>query len=126
RGGSRGGTRGGEGRFELADGGTLFLDEVGEMSPAMQSKLLRVLQEGELQRLGGNRTIAVDVRVVAATNRDLEREVAAGRFRQDLYYRLAGVAIVLPPLPQRPAGIGPLARPFLPCGLSFEPPGEHA
>jgi len=115
-----------EGRFELADGGTLFLDEVGEMSPAMQSKLLRVLQEGELQRLGGNRTIAVDVRVVAATNRDLEREVGAGRFRQDLYYRLAVVPIVLPPLRQRPEEIVPLARHFLPAGLSFEPAAEQA
>ena len=73
-----------EGRFELADGGTLFLDEVGEMSAAMQAKLLRVLQEGEFERVGGNETLRVDVRVVAATNRDLEAEVVAGRFRGDL------------------------------------------
>src|SRR5262249_14487271 len=73
-----------EGRFELADTGTLFLDEVGEMSAAMQSKLLRVLQEGEFERVGGNRTLRVDVRIVAATNRDLAREVENGRFRADL------------------------------------------
>ena len=77
-----------EGRFELADGGTLLLDEIGEISPAMQVKLLRVLEEEEFERVGGNRTLAVDVRVIATTNRDLAAEVAAGGFREDLYYRL--------------------------------------
>lgn len=114
-----------EGLFELASGGTLFLDEVGEMSAAMQSKLLRVLQEGELQRVGGSRTIAVDVRVIAATNRDLEREVAAGRFRQDLYYRLAVVPITLPPLRDRPEEILPLARHFLRAGLTLDAAAER-
>jgi len=107
-----------EGRFELADKGTLFLDEVGEMSPMLQAKLLRVLQEGEFTRVGGNRTIRVDVRIVGATNRDLEEEVRAGRFREDLFYRLNVVPIVLPPLRDRPEEIVPLARHFL--GERFE------
>ena len=76
------------GLFEIADGGTLFLDEVGEMSPAMQGKLLRVLQEGEIRRVGGERTRKVDVRIVAATNRDLGRMVEEGKFRRDLFFRL--------------------------------------
>ena len=115
-----------DGRFELADGGTLFLDEVGEMSPAMQSKLLRVLQEGEFERVGGNRTLRVDVRVVAATNRDLDAEVRAGRFRQDLLYRLNVVPVTLPPLRQRRAEIVPLARHFLGPGRSFDAAAEAA
>ncbi|MBL8747891.1 MAG: sigma-54-dependent Fis family transcriptional regulator [Planctomycetes bacterium] len=114
-----------EGRFELADGGTLFLDEVGEMSPAMQSKLLRVLQEGEFERVGGTRTERVDVRIVAATNRDLGALVAAGRFRGDLLYRLEVVPIVLPPLRERREEIVPLARHFLRAGASFEPAAEE-
>ncbi len=114
-----------EGRFELADGGTLFLDEVGEMSPAMQSKLLRVLQEGEFERVGGTRTERVDVRIVAATNRDLAALVAAGRFRGDLLYRLEVVPIVLPPLRERSEEIVPLARHFLRAGASFEPAAEE-
>ena len=89
------------GLFEVADGGTLFLDEVGEMSPAMQGKLLRVLQEGEFRRVGGERTRKVDVRIVAATNRDLARMVEEGKFRQDLYFRLNVARILLPPLRER-------------------------
>ncbi|MCK5943633.1 MAG: sigma-54-dependent Fis family transcriptional regulator [Planctomycetes bacterium] len=115
-----------EGRFELADGGTLFLDEVGEMSPAMQAKLLRVLQEGEFERVGGGQTVKVDVRVVAATNRDLEREVEAGRFRADLLYRLEVVPVWLPPLRDRPEDIVPLARHFLRPGLRLTPDAEAA
>ena len=102
-----------KGRFELADGGTLFLDEVAEMSPALQVKLLRVLQEMEFERVGGNKTIKVDVRVVAATNRELKEEVEDGRFREDLYYRLNVVHLHIPPLRERQEDIPPLATHFL-------------
>ena len=102
-----------KGRFELADGGTLFLDEVAEMSQALQVKLLRVLQEMEFERVGGNRTIKVDVRVVAATNRDLKEEVEAGRFREDLFYRLNVVHLHIPPLRQRQEDTPLLATHFL-------------
>ncbi|MQX38182.1 nif-specific transcriptional activator NifA [Roseospira navarrensis] len=102
-----------KGRFEIADGGTLFLDEIGEISPAFQAKLLRVLQEGQFERLGSSRTRKVDVRIIAATNRNLEEAVAAGTFRADLYYRINVVTLVLPPLRERPEDIEPLARHFL-------------
>ena len=101
------------GRFELADGGTLFLDEVGDVSPAMQLKLLRVLQERELERVGGERTIKVDVRVICATNKDMNEEVASGRFREDLYYRLHVVPIEIPPLRDRRDDIPSLTRHFI-------------
>jgi DNA-binding NtrC family response regulator len=101
------------GRFEQADGGTLFLDEVGDMSAATQVKLLRVLQDGEFQRLGATRSLRCDVRIVAATNRDLEDEVRSGRFREDLYFRLNVIRIHLPPLRERGADVLALAHHFL-------------
>ena len=101
------------GRFEQADGGTLFLDEIGDMSPSTQAKILRVLQEHEFERLGGTRTIRVDVRLIAATNRDLPSMVAAGTFREDLYYRLNVVSIQTPPLRERKEDILALAMSFL-------------
>lgn len=102
-----------KGRFELADGGTLFLDEIGEISPAFQAKLLRVLQEGEFERVGGSTTLKVNVRLVAATNRNLEQAVSQREFRADLYYRISVIPIFLPPLRDRPGDIPPLAAEFL-------------
>jgi Nif-specific regulatory protein len=102
-----------KGRFELADHGTLFLDEIGEISPAFQAKLLRVLQEGEFERVGSSRTLKVDVRIVTATNRNLEEAVAKGLFRADLYYRITVVAIFVPPLRDRRSDIPLLADEFL-------------
>lgn len=101
------------GRFERAHGGTLLLDEVGEIPPAVQVKLLRVLQEGEFERVGGSETIRVDTRVLAATNRDLKTAIEKGEFREDLYYRLKVFAIEIPPLRQRPDDIPPLVEHFL-------------
>ncbi len=101
------------GLFEVADGGTIFLDEIGETSPAFQVKLLRVLQEGEIRPLGAQRTRKVDVRVISATNRDLLADVDAGRFRRDLYYRLAAFPIHLPSLAERPMDIAPIAARIL-------------
>ncbi|MDD2893636.1 MAG: nif-specific transcriptional activator NifA [Halothiobacillaceae bacterium] len=99
-----------KGRFEQADAGTLFLDEIGEVSPAFQAKLLRVLQEGELERVGGTRTIKVDVRVIAATHRDLESDVESGKFREDLYYRLNVMPIQVPALRERMEDIPEIAH----------------
>ncbi len=101
------------GRFEQADGGSLFLDEIGDMSPNTQAKILRVLQEHEFERLGGTRTLRVDVRLIAATNRDLSAMVASGQFREDLYYRLNVVSIEMPPLRERKEDIVPLAEFFI-------------
>jgi two-component system response regulator HydG len=101
------------GRFEQADGGSLFLDEIGDMSASTQAKILRVLQEHEFERLGGTRTIRVDVRLIAATNRDLPAMVAAGHFREDLYYRLNVVSVETPPLRDRKDDILPLAMHFI-------------
>ena len=101
------------GRFEMAHGGTLLLDEIGEISPAFQAKLLRVLQEGEFERVGGNKTLKVDVRLVCATNKNLEEAVAKGEFRADLYYRINVVPVFLPPLRDRPGEIPHLARAFV-------------
>jgi two-component system, NtrC family, nitrogen regulation response regulator GlnG len=101
------------GKFELANGGTLFLDEIGEMPVELQSKLLRVLQEREIDRVGGSRPLSVDVRIVAATNADLARSVEEGRFRRDLYYRLAVVPIRLPPLREREGDVVLLARHYI-------------
>ena len=102
-----------EGRLERAHGGTLFLDEIGELSPAIQAKLLRALQSGEYERLGGGETRRADVRIVAATNKDLAAEVEAGRFREDLYYRLNVITVALPPLRERPGDVPLLAQHFL-------------
>ncbi|MBI4797739.1 MAG: sigma-54-dependent Fis family transcriptional regulator [Desulfarculus sp.] len=112
------------GRFEQAHGGSLFLDEVGDMSPATQSKVLRAIEDKEVQRVGGSRTIRVDVRIIAATNVDLQRAVQEGRFRGDLFYRLSITPICIPPLRQRPEDILPLAEMFLwrICQDSKRPP----
>jgi len=102
-----------KGKFELADGGTLFLDEIGDMPTGLQAKLLQVLQDGEFSPLGGEESVRVDVRVLAATNRDLERAVQDGTFRRDLYYRLNAISVKLPPLRDRRRAIPVLAEHFL-------------
>ena len=107
-----------EGKFEIADGGTLLLDEIGDMALETQAKILRVLQERELERVGGNRTIKVDVRVLAATNQDLEAKVRDGTFRQDLYYRLNVVSVALPALRERPEDLPLLIESFLGAAAS--------
>ena len=102
-----------KGKFELADGGTIFLDEIGELSPQIQTKLLRVLQEREFQRVGGTQNLRTDVRILAATNRDLRRAIKTRAFRQDLYYRLNVVSITLPPLRARKEDIPALVQHFI-------------
>ena len=113
RGAFTGADRTRKGAFELASGGTLFLDEIGELPAAAQAKLLRVLEDHKVTRVGGDRTIGVDTRVVAATNRDLEAEVAEGRFRQDLFFRLNVHMIEVPPLRDRRSDVPGLAAHFL-------------
>jgi DNA-binding NtrC family response regulator len=102
-----------QGRFEQANGGTLFLDEIGDVSPGVQVRLLRVLQEREFERVGGNRTVKIDIRVIAATHRDLEEMVRAAQFRQDLFFRLNVVPLEIPPLRARPGDLAALARHFV-------------
>ena len=121
-----GANRAREGKFEAADGGTLFLDEIGTLPLAGQVKLLRVLETGRFERLGGNRERTVKVRVISATNADLSALIAAGNFREDLYYRLNAIEVRLPPLAQRSDDILPLARHFLPPGKQLDGDAEHA
>ena len=102
-----------KGRLEVADGGVVFLDEIGELAPALQVKLLRVLQEREFERVGGTHPIKVDIRLIAATNRDLNEAVRTGEFRQDLYYRLAVVKLTMPSLRERQEDIPMLTRHFV-------------
>ncbi len=101
------------GRFELANGGTIFLDEIGDMSPNLQAKLLRVTQDGLINRVGSNKELHTNARILAATNRNLEDEVKSGRFREDLFYRLNVVELNVPPLRERPEDILPLAAAFI-------------
>ncbi len=121
-----GANRAREGKFEAADGGTLFLDEIGTLPLAGQVKLLRVLETGQFQRLGSNRERTVKVRVVSATNADLPALIAAGQFREDLYYRLNAIEVRLPALAQRPDDILPLARHFLPADKTLDASAERA
>ena len=125
RGAFTGAIRDKKGRFELADRGTIFLDEIGDISAAMQVKLLRVLQEGKFERVGGTRTVHADVRIISATNKNLKEEIAAGRFREDLYYRLCVVPIDLPPLHERCGDI-PLLVEHILKRISAESNGERS
>ncbi len=102
-----------KGKFELADGGTLFLDEIGDLAPELQTKLLRAIQEREVERVGGERAIRVDVRIIAATNKDLQSAMRSGQFREDLYYRLNVITLTLPPLRERPEDVADLCTHFL-------------
>jgi DNA-binding NtrC family response regulator len=120
------GARARVGRFEAANGGTLFLDELGNLAPAGQAKLLRVLQTGELERLGSNITRRTHVRMIAATNTDLRSAIREGRFREDLYYRLNVIELELPPLARRREDILPLARHFLGGDRELSPEAERA
>jgi two-component system response regulator AtoC len=113
RGSYTGATESRPGQFEIASGGTLFLDEIGEIPPRLQAKLLHVLQERKLYRVGGRQVVEVDVRVLAATNRDLSRDIKAGTFRQDLFYRLGVITLKVPPLRERKEDLETLARHFL-------------
>ena len=114
---TRGADQKADGKFDLAEGGTIFLDEIGELPLAIQGKLLRVLQDRDFNRVGGTETIKTDVRIVAATNRDLEKLVSAGEFRSDLYYRIKVVELALPPLRERGApGRGKTRPPFCDSG----------
>lgn len=118
-----------KGRFELSDGGTIFLDEIGDISPAVQVRLLRVLQERQFERVGGTKPVSVDVRIISATNKDLRAEVSSGRFREDLFYRLNVFPIALPPLKDRCEAILPLADYFVKkfaSAFGKEPPGFTA
>ena len=115
-----------QGRFEAADGGTLFLDEIGNLSMEGQAKLLRVLQTGEFERLGSSTTRRVKVRVISATNSDLPAAITAGRFREDLYYRLNVIELKVPPLADRKEDILPLARHFLEDGQKMSVPAQRA
>src|SRR5207248_533945 len=121
RGAFTGADRDRRGLWEEADGGTVFLDEITETTPAFQVKLLRVLQQGEIRRVGSNQTMKVNARVIAASNRDVEQEVEAGRFRNDLFYRLNAVSIKLPPLRERREDIPPLAQAFADRVYSLNP-----
>ena len=114
------------GQFEQADGGTLFLDEIADMSLSTQAKVLRALQEQQFTRVGGTKLIKVDVRVLAASNKDLLQEIEKGTFREDLFYRLNAIELRLPPLAQRPDDILPLARYFLPEGRTLDAAAERA
>jgi DNA-binding NtrC family response regulator len=120
------GARARVGRFEAANSGTLFLDELGNLAPAGQAKLLRVLQTGELERLGSNVTRRTQVRMIAATNTDLRAAIREGRFREDLYYRLNVIELELPPLSRRREDILPLARHFLAAGRDLSAEAERA
>jgi two-component system, NtrC family, response regulator HupR/HoxA len=124
RGSFTGATESRIGLLQQADGGTLFLDEIGETSPAFQVKLLRALQDGEIRPVGSARSLSVDVRLIAATNRDLDADVASGRFREDLYYRIAGITLHMPPLRERPQDIAHICQSLLraggPAGAAFD------